>query len=163
MHAFMNLSIRAKVMAAFGAILVVTLGLGLFAVDRLSSVNAEAAGVRDNYLPSTRYLGVIAGLSERFRLVQDLMINAETDDIIRYLGLAGIEQAEAGMLSYGGQRLLDMGVALATAPRVLLLDEPLAGLGAESGSARRPLHRRAGEGIRAAARVSRRSPVTALG
>jgi len=57
-------------------------------------------------------------------------INAETDDIIRYLGLAGIEQAEAGILSYGGQRLLDMGVALATAPRVLLLDEPLAGLAA---------------------------------
>jgi len=57
-------------------------------------------------------------------------INAETDATIRYLGLAGIEQAEAGLLSYGGQRLLDMGVALATAPRVLLLDEPLAGLAA---------------------------------
>jgi ABC-type branched-subunit amino acid transport system ATPase component len=57
-------------------------------------------------------------------------INIETDAIIRYLGLGGIETAEAGMLSYGGQRLLDMGVALATAPRVLLLDEPLAGLAA---------------------------------
>jgi ABC-type branched-subunit amino acid transport system ATPase component len=57
-------------------------------------------------------------------------INVETDATIRYLGLAGIEKAEAGMLSYGGQRLLDMGVALATAPRVLLLDEPLAGLAA---------------------------------
>ena len=57
-------------------------------------------------------------------------INSETDAVIRYLGLAGIEKAEAGMLSYGGQRLLDMGVALATAPRVLLLDEPLAGLAA---------------------------------
>jgi ABC-type branched-subunit amino acid transport system ATPase component/ABC-type branched-subunit amino acid transport system permease subunit len=55
-------------------------------------------------------------------------INVETDGVIRYLGLAGIENAEAGMLSYGGQRLLDMGVALATAPRILLLDEPLAGL-----------------------------------
>src|SRR5947209_3091016 len=57
-------------------------------------------------------------------------INAETAATIRYLGLAGIEKAEAGTLSYGGQRLLDMGVALATAPRVLLLDEPLAGLAA---------------------------------
>jgi branched-chain amino acid transport system ATP-binding protein len=55
-------------------------------------------------------------------------INRETDAVIRYLGLAGIESAEADMLSYGGQRLLDMGVALATAPRILLLDEPLAGL-----------------------------------
>jgi branched-chain amino acid transport system ATP-binding protein len=57
-------------------------------------------------------------------------INAETDATISYLGIAGIETAEAAMLSYGGQRLLDMGVALATAPRVLLLDEPLAGLAA---------------------------------
>ena len=54
----------------------------------------------------------------------------ETAAVIRYLGLAGIERAEAGALSYGGQRLLDMGLALATRPRVLLLDEPLAGLAA---------------------------------
>src|SRR4051794_18730034 len=60
-------------------------------------------------------------------------INAETDATIRYLGLAGIEKAEAGTLSYGGQRLLDMGVALATAPRGLLLDEPLAGVAAAPG------------------------------
>src|ERR1700704_4457948 len=49
-------------------------------------------------------------------------INAETDATIRYLGLAGIEKAEAGNLSYGGQRLLDMGVALATAPRGVFLE-----------------------------------------
>src|SRR5258707_14099170 len=49
-------------------------------------------------------------------------INAETDATIRYLGLAGIEKAEAVLLSYGGQRLIDMGMALATAPRILLLD-----------------------------------------
>ena len=57
-------------------------------------------------------------------------IRGETATIIRYLGLAGIEPAEAGALSYGGQRLLDMGLALATKPRLLLLDEPLAGLAA---------------------------------
>ncbi|WP_298965585.1 branched-chain amino acid ABC transporter ATP-binding protein/permease [uncultured Methylobacterium sp.] len=61
---------------------------------------------------------------------RDPAVQAETTEILRWLGLAGLERAEAGSLSYGGQRLLDMGVALATKPRVLLLDEPLAGLAA---------------------------------
>ena len=52
----------------------------------------------------------------------------DTDVLLRWMGLAGIERAEAGALSYGGQRLVDMAVAVATRPRVLLLDEPLAGL-----------------------------------
>ncbi|MDB5511429.1 MAG: transporter [Enterovirga sp.] len=60
----------------------------------------------------------------------DAAVNAETDGTLRYLGLSGIETVEAGSLSYGGQRLLDMAVALATRPRLLLLDEPLAGLAA---------------------------------
>ncbi len=55
-------------------------------------------------------------------------INAEAREVVRYLGLGGLEKVDAESLSYGGQRLLDMGVALATAPRVFLLDEPLAGL-----------------------------------
>jgi ABC-type branched-subunit amino acid transport system ATPase component/ABC-type branched-subunit amino acid transport system permease subunit len=57
-------------------------------------------------------------------------VNRETADAMRYLGLTGIEKAKAGDLSYGGQRLLDLGLALATAPRALLLDEPFAGLAA---------------------------------
>jgi len=52
----------------------------------------------------------------------------DADDIIRWVGLAGMEHAIAGSLSYGGQRLLDLGLALATNPRILLADEPLAGL-----------------------------------
>jgi ABC-type branched-subunit amino acid transport system ATPase component len=55
-------------------------------------------------------------------------IHAETADLIRYLGLESIEQTEAGELSYGGQRLVDLGIALGCKPQVLLLDEPLAGL-----------------------------------
>src|SRR6266568_5095802 len=57
-------------------------------------------------------------------------VNEETADLVAFLGLSGIEQAEAASLSYGGQRLLDMGLAIATRPRILLLDEPLAGLAA---------------------------------
>ena len=55
-------------------------------------------------------------------------VHAETAELIRYLGLEGIEHMEAGALSYGGQRLVDLGIALGCRPQVLLLDEPLAGL-----------------------------------
>jgi ABC-type branched-subunit amino acid transport system ATPase component/ABC-type branched-subunit amino acid transport system permease subunit len=57
-------------------------------------------------------------------------IHAETRELVRFLGLEGIEEIRGGDLSYGGQRLLDLGIALGSAPRVLLLDEPLAGLAA---------------------------------
>jgi branched-chain amino acid transport system ATP-binding protein len=57
-------------------------------------------------------------------------VNEESSAIVRTMGLGGVEGAEASSLSYGGQRLLDMSLALATKPRVLLLDEPLAGLAA---------------------------------
>jgi ABC-type branched-subunit amino acid transport system ATPase component/ABC-type branched-subunit amino acid transport system permease subunit len=55
---------------------------------------------------------------------------AETAELTRFLGLEGIEEIPGGELSYGGQRLLDLGIALASKPEVLLLDEPLAGLAA---------------------------------
>jgi branched-chain amino acid transport system ATP-binding protein len=57
-------------------------------------------------------------------------IHAETAELIRFLGLEGIEEIEGGELSYGGQRLVDLGIALGSKPAVLLLDEPLAGLAA---------------------------------
>jgi branched-chain amino acid transport system ATP-binding protein len=57
-------------------------------------------------------------------------VHAETAELIRFLGLEGIEEIEGGELSYGGQRLVDFGIALGSKPQVLLLDEPLAGLAA---------------------------------
>ncbi|BAQ71332.1 ABC transporter related [Rhodovulum sulfidophilum] len=55
-------------------------------------------------------------------------VNDQTAQILDYAGLAGMETAEAASLSYGGQRLLDLGLALGNHPRILLADEPLAGL-----------------------------------
>jgi ABC-type branched-subunit amino acid transport system ATPase component len=57
-------------------------------------------------------------------------IHAETAELMKFLGLEGIERIEGGALSYGGQRLVDLGISLGSKPQVLLLDEPLAGLAA---------------------------------
>jgi branched-chain amino acid transport system ATP-binding protein len=47
------------------------------------------------------------------------------------VGLADRLDAIAGQLSYGEQRQLEVGVALATRPKLLLLDEPTAGMSPE--------------------------------
>ncbi|HZP87330.1 MAG TPA: ATP-binding cassette domain-containing protein [Burkholderiales bacterium] len=57
-------------------------------------------------------------------------VNVETRELVRFLGLEGVEQVAVSDLSYGGQRLVEIGVALTAQPRVLLLDEPLVGLAA---------------------------------
>jgi branched-chain amino acid transport system ATP-binding protein len=55
--------------------------------------------------------------------------------VLERVGLAGKAQVRAKDLSYGDRRALEIGVALAAAPRLLFLDEPTAGLGTE-GTAR---------------------------
>jgi branched-chain amino acid transport system ATP-binding protein len=57
-------------------------------------------------------------------------LNAEALRLVREVGLGGKELALAASLSHGDQRLLEIGIALATHPALLLLDEPLAGLAA---------------------------------
>ena len=46
-------------------------------------------------------------------------------------GLVALLERPAGLLSHGQKRQLEIAMCLATAPEVLLLDEPLAGMGAE--------------------------------
>jgi branched-chain amino acid transport system ATP-binding protein len=57
-------------------------------------------------------------------------VNSETGALVRFLGLEGLERVPVSNLSYGGQRLIEIGIALAAKPRVLLVDEPLVGLAA---------------------------------
>ena len=47
------------------------------------------------------------------------------------VGLEGKADVQAKNLSHGQQRRLEIGLALATQPKLLLLDEPLAGMGPE--------------------------------
>lgn len=51
--------------------------------------------------------------------------------LMERLGLSAQADALASELSHGEQRVLEIGLALATKPRLLLLDEPMAGVGPE--------------------------------
>ena len=59
----------------------------------------------------------------------------EARAIAAQIGLAGREDAVAATLAHGEQRALEVGLALATRPRLVLLDEPMAGLGPEESRA----------------------------
>ena len=52
---------------------------------------------------------------------------------IERVGLTAVRYRIAGQLSHGEQRQLEIAMTLATGPKVLLLDEPLAGMGQEEG------------------------------
>ena len=55
----------------------------------------------------------------------------EAAGISRDIGLAERLQVRAGNLAHGEQRALEVGLALATRPKLVLLDEPMAGMGPE--------------------------------
>jgi branched-chain amino acid transport system ATP-binding protein len=50
--------------------------------------------------------------------------------LLAFMGLAERARVQAGALSYGERRMLEIARALATAPRLLMVDEPAAGLNA---------------------------------
>lgn len=79
MAAIQNLTIRSKVALAFGLVLSVTLGLGLFAVQRLDLVQDRAADVRDNWFPASRALGDYAFQTMRVRQMEAVVITAPSE------------------------------------------------------------------------------------
>lgn len=55
-------------------------------------------------------------------------IRAEAMEILEYVGLADYAQDQATSLSYGNQRKVEIARAMATNPKLVLLDEPAAGM-----------------------------------
>jgi branched-chain amino acid transport system ATP-binding protein len=53
------------------------------------------------------------------------------DELLALVGLDGVADVPADALAYGRKRALELAIALALEPTVLLLDEPTAGMGVE--------------------------------
>jgi len=90
-----DLSVSRKIIATSILVLVTTIALGFFAVERLAVVNGSAAELRDNWLPAMRILGDLRYHATRFRSIEGsyLLPTSEADhahaaaDIRKYEGL----------------------------------------------------------------------------
>lgn len=105
--------------------------LGLVRTFQRTSIFAGCS-VSDNILTAMHLRGRAGLFGAIFRtpamLRQEANLRAQVDDILCFVGLQGRANENAGSLAYGEQRLLGLAIALAARPKLLLLDEPAAGL-----------------------------------
>jgi branched-chain amino acid transport system ATP-binding protein len=71
-------------------------------------------------------LGVFFNTCRKRKIEKETLEKAH--EILGFIGLEGKKDTIASHLPYGEQRLLEIGIALAAGPKLLLLDEPSAGL-----------------------------------
>ena len=92
----------------------------------------KEASVRENVLAgfhrheTSSTLSNLMGLPGAFRERRAMLHRAE--DLLERFDMTDLADWPAGSLSYGHQRRIEMMRALATEPRLLLLDEPVAGM-----------------------------------
>ena len=86
--------------------------------------------VFDNVLTARHLRRTSNFLTATFRLnmAEEKRMRAETEKLLREVDLYDLKDEMATSLPYGKQRLLEIARALATQPKLLLLDEPAAGM-----------------------------------
>jgi len=82
--------------------------------------------VRDNLIVAAQeFKGTLAA---RLFAAPDAGLGAHADEMIELFRLQHVAHLPAGSLSYGQQKLIDIAMAFMPAPRLVLLDEPCAGV-----------------------------------
>jgi len=87
---------------------------------RFSACDSVALAIQARHGSSLRFWRPVA---------QERHLFTEAVDVLARVGLAERAPCRAAALAHGEQRQLELALALATRPRLLLLDEPMAGLG----------------------------------
>lgn len=91
-----------------------------------SSLLFRELSVRDNLYLAVR--GVSRGRFSLLRTASSSASDLAAGELLQHAGLAHLADTPVALLSHGQQRQLEIGMALAGAPRLILLDEPAAGL-----------------------------------
>jgi branched-chain amino acid transport system ATP-binding protein len=103
--------------------------MGLARTFQISSLAPAFSALRNVML------AVQAGQGSSFRFFSPVRTDRRLIEpamaALERVGLAGRAQERVGALSHGERRQVELAVALAMRPRLLLLDEPMAGLGSE--------------------------------
>ncbi len=86
--------------------------------------------VIDNVLVGahTRFRTRLAALVANLGLEEERELRCKAEDLVDFVGLGEWRDADVGTLSFGQGRLLEIARALAGEPRLILFDEPAAGL-----------------------------------
>ncbi len=91
--------------------------------------------VLDNVLTGLTRLGRASVLEVAFRVgrhpSERREFRAKASEIIEFLGIAGYRDTVVGSLPYGLQKRVEVARALVARPKLLLLDEPMAGMNAD--------------------------------
>ena len=94
---------------------------GLSTLDNIMA--ARHVLMKQNFLSSTLYFG--------WANIEEIRHRKTVEDIIDFLEIESIRKKVVGALPYGMRKRVELGRALALEPRVLLLDEPMAGMNLE--------------------------------
>ncbi len=94
---------------------------GLSTLDNIMA--ARHALMKQNFLSGALYFG----LAQK----EEVSHRKTVEDIIDFLEIASIRKQVVGTLPYGMRKRVELGRALALEPKVLLLDEPMAGMNLE--------------------------------
>jgi branched-chain amino acid transport system ATP-binding protein len=94
---------------------------GLNTIDNI--MGARHIRMKQNFISGMLYFG--------WGRREEIKHRKAVEDIIDFLEIAPIRKKMAGVLPYGLRKRIQLGMALALEPKVLLLDEPMAGMNLE--------------------------------